>query len=414
MKLKNLLLASILALVFATACQLKMPKLPGNASQASELASAANLLDVKCSDNENQIIPFDELTREEINCFRDDPKSLVLYTALKEQHLEAFRPLFAKSFPDMKVVWLGDSTGNITRRLIDEKDMPVADVVWGVAASSLLLADAEGVIEAHTPANLSRVNPLMRDELDPPHWVGIHAFATTLCINPREMQRLNLPTPLSWQDLRNPIYRNPETGAGYLVMPNPGKSGTGYAMVSGWIQIYGEEEAWALMDELHPNMREYTSSGRAPCNLVADGVYPLGLSFVSAATDKRREGFPVISLLPEEGVGWDVEANAKVLKPDTKELANDFLDWAISDGVMYIDAQFFPLTSVKPAIPPSLPLGYPRNLSDYLIPQNFSWRTANYKRITDEWLKRYRDQSGPSSPQLELPAQDSADEAGMQ
>jgi len=414
MKLKNLLFASILMLVFSTACQIKMPKLPGSASQATDLASAANLPGKKCSDNENQLIPFDDLTREEINCFRDDPNTLILYTALKEQHLEAFRPFFAESFPDMKVVWLGDSTGNITRRLIEEKDMPVADVVWGVAASSLLIADAEGVIEPHIPANLDRVNPLMRDELDPPHWVGIHAFATTLCINPREMQRLNLPTPLSWQDLRNPVYSNPETGEGYLVMPNPSKSGTGYAMVSGWIQTYGEEEAWALMDDLHMNIREYTNSGRAPCNLVADGVYPLGLSFVSAATDKRKEGNPVIATLPVEGVGWDVEANAKALKADTKEIANDFLDWAISDGAMYIDAQFFPLTSVKPAIPPSLPDGYPRNVSDYLIPQNFSWRTANYERITAEWLKRYRHESGSVSPQLEAPPLSGDDGSGIQ
>jgi iron(III) transport system substrate-binding protein len=196
--------------------------------------------------------------------------------------------------------------------------------------------------------------------------------------------------------------RGSTTGEGYLVMPNPGKSGIGYALVSGWIQIYGEEDAWKFMDDLHLNIREYTDSGRTPCNLVADGVYPLGLSFVSAATDKRKAGSSVVALMPMEGAGWDVEALAKVLKPDAKEIVDDFLDWSISNEAVYIDAQFFPLTSVKLTDPPPLPPGYPPKVSDYLIPQNFSWRTANYQRITNEWLKRYRDQSGSSTPQLEL------------
>lgn len=402
MKRQNLLIAGILILVLASACQIQLPQLPGSVSSVANLASAANLPGAPCSDNKNQIIPFNDLTKEEIDCFRDAPDALIVYTALKTQHLEALKPVFLKHFPNVKLIWLGDSTGNITRRLIEEKNMPVADVVWGVAISSLLIADAEGVIEAYSPANLERVNPLMRDELEPPHWVGLHAFATTLCINSAEMKRLNLPMPLSWQDLRKPIYRNPTTGEGYLVMPNPSKSGTGYALISGWIQLYGEEDAWNFMDALHLNIREYTDSGRAPCNLVADGVYPLGLSFVSAATDKRKAGALVTALMPIEGAGWDVEAFAKVLKPDAKEITDDFLDWAISNEAVYIDAQFFPLTSVELADPPPLPPGYPPKVSDYLIPQNFSWRTANYQRITNEWLKRYRDQSGSSTPQLEL------------
>ncbi len=40
-----------------------------------------------------------------------------------------------------------------------------------------------------------------------------------------------------------------------IVMPNPASSGTGFLTVSGWLQMMGEEEGWAYMDELHREHR---------------------------------------------------------------------------------------------------------------------------------------------------------------
>ena len=40
-----------------------------------------------------------------------------------------------------------DSTGVITARFLAEKDNPSADVVWGLAATSLLLFEKQGLLE---------------------------------------------------------------------------------------------------------------------------------------------------------------------------------------------------------------------------------------------------------------------------
>ena len=41
-------------------------------------------------------------------------------------------------------MWVRDLTGVITARFLAEKDNPRADIVWGLAASSLALFEARG------------------------------------------------------------------------------------------------------------------------------------------------------------------------------------------------------------------------------------------------------------------------------
>jgi iron(III) transport system substrate-binding protein len=395
MKAKKWILLNIIIITLVTACQAKLPKLPKLPASVPGSSTLSGSTDTVIQDR-GQIIPLidpateEPLPDEEIAFYKDDPNTLIIYTALKKQHIDHFMPLFLQEHPEVKIVWLSQSTGDLTRRLTEESSIPVADVVWGVSASALLQADAGGVIEGYRPKGLDRVTKSMRDNLDPPHWIGMHAFIAALCVNPEKLEELNLPTPRSWQDLLDPIYRNPKTGEGYLVMPNPRISSTGYLIISGWIQLFGEEEAWVYMDTLDQNMAEYIPSGRTPCNLAGQGQYPIAISFAAAASDQIRDyGRSLVVVLPEEGVGWDVEGLAKVRKPTTKRITENFIDWALSDTTMYEDAGFFPIISVDLTNPRPVPIGYPAYAKSHLIEQDFDWRTANYERITLEWLKRY-------------------------
>ena len=45
-----------------------------------------------------------------------------------------------------------------------------ADVVMGVAASSLALLDTNGMLYAYAPANLAAITPKYRDKKNPPAW----------------------------------------------------------------------------------------------------------------------------------------------------------------------------------------------------------------------------------------------------
>src|SRR5262245_66024937 len=95
---------------------------------------------------------------------------LTIYTALETDQLKAYKEGFEKANPNIEIVWVRDSTGVITARLLAEKANPKADVVMGVAATSLAIFDAEGMLQPYAPPGLNRIAAQYRDSKNPPAW----------------------------------------------------------------------------------------------------------------------------------------------------------------------------------------------------------------------------------------------------
>ena len=87
----------------------------------------------------------------------------------------------------------------------------------GLAATSLMLLDKEGMLLPYAPTSLDKVNPTMHDPPDPPQWVGMDVWASARCVNRIEAEGKSLPLPASWPDLTNPAYQ------GQAAMPNPAR-----------------------------------------------------------------------------------------------------------------------------------------------------------------------------------------------
>ncbi|MEH0018923.1 MAG: putative 2-aminoethylphosphonate ABC transporter substrate-binding protein [Desulfobacter sp.] len=308
-------------------------------------------------------------------------ESLLVYTALEDDEIPGYLALFKKSHPEIEVKIVRDSTGIVTAKLLAEKDNPRADVVWGTAATSLMLCDQAGMVEPYAPKGIERVVPKMKDTNTVPHWVGIKAWMTGFCVNTIEAKDLNLPIPSSFEDLLNPVYKN------HLVMPNPASSGTGFLTVSAILQMKGETEGWAYLDKLHKNMARYTHSGSKPCKIAGSGELPIGLSFAYRGFMQKQKGEPVLTVFPKEGSGWDVEANCLIKKANIKPAAKTFLDWAISEPVMKAYAKVYPVTAYNTGAP--IPDGFPENPEAQLIDNDFQWAAKNRMRILKEWANRY-------------------------
>lgn len=314
-------------------------------------------------------------------------QSIVVYTALEDDQLTGYMEVFTQAHPEINVEIVRDSTGIITARLLAEKDNPQADVVWGLAATSLLLAQQEEMLEPYAPAGLENVSPRFRDPADPPAWVGIDVWMSAFCVNTIELENQNLPMPTSWADLTNPVYKDA------LVMPNPASSGTGFLSVSAVLQTMGEEEGWNYLDALHDNIGQYTHSGSKPCKMAGAGEYPIGISFGYRGIIQKQAGEPIEVVFPSEGSGWDMEANALVKKDDIKPAARTFLDWAISDAIMQEYAQSFAITSVP--TDQGIPEGFPSDPLAQLIDNDFEWAASNREAILAEWTERYDAKSEP-------------------
>ncbi|MBF0530408.1 MAG: putative 2-aminoethylphosphonate ABC transporter substrate-binding protein [Deltaproteobacteria bacterium] len=308
-------------------------------------------------------------------------EDLLVYTALEDDEYPAYLGLFKKDHPDINVKIVRDSTGIVTAKLLAEKDNPQADVVWGLAATSLLVCDQAGLLTGYAPKNLEKVSPAFRDPAAQPHWVGIKVWETAFCVNNVELKAQNLKAPASYADLLKPEYK------GRIVMPNPASSGTGFLAVSALLQLMGEKKGWEYLDKLHENIAQYTHSGSKPCKLAGTGEFMIGLSFGYRGVIQKQKGEPVDTIFPKEGSGWDVEANGLIRKSQAKAAAKTFLDWALSPEVMKMYAKVYPITAYPTDQP--VPAGYPAEPLKQLIKNDLQWAAKNREAILAEWSKRY-------------------------
>lgn len=312
-------------------------------------------------------------------------EEIIVYTALEDDEIPKYLALFKQQHPDITVKIVRDSTGIVTAKLLAEKANPQADVVWGTAATSLMLCKQAGMLEPFAPKGLEKVKPIMRDSANPPAWVGIKAWETGFCVNTIESTKLNLPAPESFADLTKPVYK------GQISMPNPASSGTGFLTVSAVLQMMGEAQGWEYLDKLHANIARYTHSGSKPCRMAGAGEVPIGISFAYRGFMQKQKGEPVETVFPKEGSGWDVEANALIKKAAIKPAAKIFLDWAISEPVMKEYGKIYPVTAYPSGNP--IPEGYPKEPEKQLAKNDFDWAAKNRERILAEWTKRYDSKS---------------------
>src|SRR5262245_4209327 len=88
---------------------------------------------------------------------------LTVYTALEADQLKAYKDAFEAKNPGTTINWVRDSTGVVTAKLLAEKAAPVADVVMGLAATSLMLLDKEGMLQGYAPNGLEAIPANYRD-----------------------------------------------------------------------------------------------------------------------------------------------------------------------------------------------------------------------------------------------------------
>jgi iron(III) transport system substrate-binding protein len=214
-------------------------------------------------------------------------------------------------------------------------------------------------------------------------------WSSAMCFNTVDAEKAKLPNPTSWEDLTKPEYK------GKITMPNPASSGTGYLMVSAWLQMMGEDKGWAFMDRLHQNIASYTHSGSKPCKQAAAGEYVIGLSFEYRANKSKKDGAPIDVVLPSDGLGWDMEASAIMATTPKVEDAKKLIDWSVTKEANELYAQNYAIVAM-PGVAKSLEY-VPSDIESMLIKNDFNWAAENRERILSEWTKRYDNKSEPKS-----------------
>jgi len=314
-------------------------------------------------------------------------ETLTVYTAVEAEDLKKYAARFNEAYPDIEIKWVRDSTGIVTAKLLAEKNNPKADVVWGLAATSLMLLGSEGMLEPYAPAGLDKLDSKFRDSANPPSWTGMDAWVAAICYNTVEAGKNNVPKPTSWKDLLKPEYK------GHVIMPNPNSSGTGFLDVSSWLQMFGEDGGWKFMDGLHQNISRYTHSGSKPCKLAASGETTIGISFAFRGAKSKNKGAPIDIIMPSEGIGWDMEATSIMKGTKKLDAAKKLVDWSVTRKANEMYNEGYAVVAIMDVAKPVE--HFPPNVGKAMIDNNFAWAANNRRKILAEWQSRYDSKSDP-------------------
>lgn len=250
-------------------------------------------------------------------------KELSVYTALPEAEVEYYFEKFQEE-TGIKCNFVRLSAGEMLTRVAAEKDNPQAAVMFGGSTDNYINMESQGLIEPYQSADLSDTpeNLLDSKKAWDPIYVGCIGFAC----NSEWFKEKGYDYPTSWEDLLDPKYKNE------IIMAHPSTSGTAYTVLATLVQLMGEDKGFDYMKKLSANITQFTKSGSAAPNAVAQGEAAIAITFSHDGLQPTAEGYPIELSFPSDGTGYEVGAVALVKNgpKDEQENAKKFIDWMCS------------------------------------------------------------------------------------
>jgi len=212
------------------------------------------------------------------------------------------------------------------------------------------------------------------------YWHAIYTNPLAFGVRTDMLEERGATVPRSWAALTDPMYE------GLIQMPSPQASGTAYAIVLTLRELMGEDEAFAYMREVHPNVQTYTQSGTAPSGSLGVGETVIAIQFSPGFLRLVDEGFPVEVVFPEEGVGYEVAAMSILDGASNVEEAQALVDWMTSQAgqeqLTESKTYFLPIRSDV-----SAGEGIPSLSEINLVRYDGAYAAENRTRLVDRWVE---------------------------
>jgi iron(III) transport system substrate-binding protein len=255
---------------------------------------------------------------------------LVLYCSVQEEWCRAMSEAFARE-TGINVLMTRKSSGETYAQIKAEEGQPRGDVWWGGTGDPHLQAAQEGLTEEYKSPMLEQLADwaVKQAETSGFRTVGIYAGGLGYGYN-SEMVTEN--PPACWKDLLDARFKDD------VQVANPNSSGTAYTMLATLVQLFGEDEAFKFMADLHQNVSQYTQSGSAPIRAAATGETAVGIVFMHDAVAQTVDGAPIVTVAPCEGTGYEVGSMSLVKGGPNPDNAKKWYDWALSPAAQEIGA----------------------------------------------------------------------------
>jgi iron(III) transport system substrate-binding protein len=255
-------------------------------------------------------------------------QAVVVNCSFELEWCEAMRAKF-EATTGLKASITRKTDGEIMAQMRAEGDNPRFDVWHSAGPDVAAIMAKDGFLEKYMSPRASELHDWAQNAAKTngyvltPIYMGVIGFG----YNSDLLAKRNMPEPKCWADLANPAYKNE------IQMADPSTSGTAYTMVTTILQLMGEDKGFEFLKAMHKNVNQYTRSGTAGIRAVARGETTIGVAFLHDSVAQAVQGFPVKTVPPCEGTGFEMPGVAIVKGARNLELAKKWVDFALGvDG----------------------------------------------------------------------------------
>lgn len=256
---------------------------------------------------------------------------VVIYTSMEENRNKALKEQLAEKFPDKDIVVQYLSTGNSAAKIKNEGTNVEADIVLDLETAHMVELEENfaDLSSFDTSIYLDGVNKSNR-------YLTWTKYTMALVIDKNYFDKHNLSVPKTYDDLLKSEYKN------LIAIPDPKTSGTGYAFYLNAVNIMGEDKAIEYFKKLKNNLREFTTSGSGPTNLLKQGEIAIAMGMTSQGVEAINEGynFKIISL--KTGAPYNTTSFGIIKGRENKENVREVFEWLMNDFGKYDKEYFLP------------------------------------------------------------------------
>ena len=261
-------------------------------------------------------------------------ESIVISSSLEQFRGDEMQEKLNERFPDRNIIVTYMPTGKVASKVYAEGPETEIDILVGLETGYLnKVRQSLGNI-----SGCSRLPYLEGLTLDQNHekWVTWEKQAGAIVVNREVLEKYNLPSPQTYQDLLDPMYRD------LIAMPDPKSSGTGYFFFKSWVNSWGDEAALQYVDDLYENLKTFTESGSGPIKMLKQGEVAIGLALTFQAVNEINAGQPLEIIFPENGSPYSLTGSAVISGRETNPAIMEVFDFLIHDFLVYDKENFSP------------------------------------------------------------------------
>jgi putative spermidine/putrescine transport system substrate-binding protein len=240
---------------------------------------------------------------------------------------ETVIPMFEKKY-NAKVIYVAGTSAQLNAKLLANRANPGIDVIWGTDASYYSGKKAGLFAKLHTSKvpNLADLYPFAVYKDDIGVMMGIQACGIEY--NKKVFTDKGWAPPTSWNDLWDPKYK------GHVVSYNLpiGYASVFFSVVAQLTHAKAPDfaAAWPKISALVPNVLTFVNPPAQVDALFATGGAWIGYNGSARIGELAKRGVPVALASPKEGAVLNPNQFVIVKKGPNPDLANKFINLALS------------------------------------------------------------------------------------